>query len=169
MINIQRIFWAQMLAAVAALAIGYALGRALFVSLLIVLLGAMWFSAQQRRVSGLEGFFLTVFLLASGIGFWVGAPVWLLLIAATTTLGAWDLDHFLQRLSAAERVEYETGLGRVHLRRLGTVQGLGLLAAVLAMVVRARIPFWWETLLVLLAVIGLWQLIRFVRKQMDDE
>jgi hypothetical protein len=168
MIAIQRIFWAQMLVAVAALAIGYALAGLLFVSMIIVLLGAMWFSAQQRKSTGLEGFLLTVFLLAGGFGFWVGVPAWMSLIATVATLGAWDLDHFLQRLSTVERVEFDTGLGREHIRRLAVVQGLGLLLGLLALTIHMKISFWWEALLVLLAVIGIRQLIRFVRKQMEE-
>ena len=168
MIVIQRIFWVQMLTAVAALAIGYALAGSLFVSMIFVLLGALWFSAQQRHGAGLESLLLTVFLLAGGIGFWIGVPGWLLLIAAVATLGAWDLDNFLQRLSMVERVEFDTGLGREHMRRLVMVQGLGFLAGLIALAVRAKVAFWWEVLLVLLAVIGIRQLVRFVRRQMEE-
>ena len=168
MITIQRVFWAQMLAAVAALAIGYAVAGLLFVSLISVVLGAMWFSSQQRRGAGLAGLLLTVFLWAGAIGMWVGVPGWLSIIAATATLGAWDLDHFLQRLREMERVEFDTGLGREHLRRLGVVQAVGLLAGLTGLSFHFKIPFWWEALLVLLAVIGIRQLIWFVRKQMEE-
>jgi hypothetical protein len=165
---IQRIFWAHMLIGVAALAIGYAVAGLLLVSLVIVFFGAMWFAAQQRNGVGLEGILFTLFVLAAGIGFWLGAPGWLMLLATVAALGSWDLDHFLQRLSVVERVEFETGLGREHLRRLGMVEGLGLLAGLLALTSRMFIPFWWEILLVLLAVIGIRLVVRFVRKQMGE-
>lgn len=165
---LQRIFWAQMLAAVAALAIGYAVAGYIFVSLLVVLLGSAWFSTQQRKRDGLEGFLLAVFLVGAAVGLWVGVPGWLSLIAVVATLGAWDLDHFLRRLSLVERVEFDTGLGREHIRRLGIVQGIGLLGGLIAMALRARIPFWWEALLALLAIIGIRQVILFVRKQMEE-
>ncbi len=168
MTTIQRVFWVQMLAAVASLAVGYAVAGKLIGSLIIVLLGAMWFSAQQRRGSGLEGVFLVIFLLAGGAGFWLGVPGWIALIATVATLGAWDLDHFLQRLNVVERVEFDTGLGREHFRRLAVVQGLGLFIGLLALFVHLRIAFWWEALLVLLAVIGIRQLVHFVRKQMEE-
>jgi hypothetical protein len=168
MITIQRLFWAQMLIAVAGLAIGYAVAGSLLASLAFVILGAMWFSSQQRRGSGLEGFLLVVFMLAAGMGYWFGVPIWFSLVTVVAALGAWDLDHFLQRLSTIERVEFDTGLGREHLRRLGIVQGLGLLGGVVALVLRARISFWWEALLVLLALIGIQQVIRFVRKLMEE-
>lgn len=168
MITIQRLFWAQMLIAVAGMAIGYAVAGSLFVSLVFVILGVMWLSAQMRKGSGLENFLLVVFLLAAGLGCWFGVPIWLSLITVVAALGAWDLDHFLQRLSIVERVEFDTGLGREHLRRLGIVQGLGMLGGIVALILRARISFWWEALLVLLALIGIQQVIRFVRKLMEE-
>jgi hypothetical protein len=124
--------------------------------------------AQQRNGSGLEGVLLYLFFIAGAVGLWVGIPGWFSLIAAVATLGAWDLDHFLQRLNAVERVEFESGLGREHLRRLGMVEGLGLLVGLLALTSHLTISFWWEALLLLLAIIGIRQLILFVRKQMGE-
>lgn len=165
---ILRIFWAQMLVGVAALAVGYAAAGHIFVSLIFVFLGSVWFTSQQQKGSGLEGILLTLFFMAGGIGFWLGAPGGLMLVAGVATLGAWDLDHFLQRLSIVERVDYDTGLGREHLRRLGMVEGLGLLAGLLALTSRITLSFWWEVLLALLAVLGIRAVIRFVRKQMGE-
>jgi hypothetical protein len=168
MSTIQRFFWAHMLVAVMALAIGYALANLLVVSLLIVFFGACWFFVQQRHGIGFESFLLYLFVIGAAVGVWFGIPAWLALVAAVATLGAWDLDHFLQRLNAVERVDFETGLGREHLRRLGMVEGLGFLTGLLALTSHLKVPFWWEVLLVLLAMVGIRQLILFVRKQMGE-
>ncbi len=185
MSTVQRLFWAHMLAAVAALAIGYARAGIIVAALVFVFLGATWFTAQQRggggrpsteRSSadaagsgggGMEDLLFFIFIAAAAVGLWLGVPGWLLLIAVVATMGAWDLDHFLQRLSGIERVEFDTGLGREHLRRLGLVEGVGLASGLFALTARMKIPFWWEALLIFLAVIGIRVVIWFVRKQMD--
>jgi hypothetical protein len=88
----------------------------------------------------------------------------MMLIVMVATLGAWDLDHFLYRLSGIDHVDYSTGLGRDHLRRLGMVEGLGFLAGLLALTIHTHIPFGWTALLVLLAVIGVRWLIGYVHR-----
>jgi hypothetical protein len=166
--TILRVFWAHILVAIAALAIGYALAQLLVFSLVIVFLGAAWYLAQQRHGSGLEALLLYLFVIAGAAGFWLGIPGWLALVAVVAVLGAWDLDHFLQRLNAVSRVEFDSGLGREHLRRLVLVEGLGFFAGLLALTTHMNISFWWEALLVLLAFIGIRQLIMYVRKQMGE-
>lgn len=162
--NILRFFWVQLLAAVASLAVGYALGQHRLTALLLVLFGFIWLTARQRNSPGMGGLVVTVFLLAGGLGPLFGAPAWLMLVSMVASLGAWDLDHFLLRLSGIDQVDYSTGLGRSHLTRLGLVQGLGFLAGLLALTLRTSIPFAWTMLLVLLAVIGVRWLIGYVRR-----
>lgn len=166
--RIQRIFWGHMLAAVAALAIGYAVQGLLFVALVFVLLGALWAAVQARSMGGLEGLLLYVFALAAAVGLWIGVPGWAALLALVATLGAWDLDHFLQRLRSVERVAFESGLGREHLRRLALVEGLGYLTGLLALSTRLVISFWWEILLGILLVACIARIIAFVRKQAEE-
>ncbi len=165
---IQRVFVAHLLVAVAALAVGYARAGQLLVSLVIVLLGTAWVFTQQRLGNGLTGILLFLFILAGAVGFLFMLPGWLLLIAVVAALGAWDLDHFLKRLNAVERVDFASGVGREHLRRLGMVEGLGILDGLLGLTFRFVISFWWEALIVLLGVICIWAVVRFVRKQMGE-
>jgi hypothetical protein len=166
-ITIERFFAGHMLAAVAALAIGLAASDVapLACSLVVVLLGLVWYASQQRRAAGGEGLMLFAFVFSAGLGFYLNAPAWILLIGVVASTGAWDLDHFLQRLSLADRIELESGLGREHLRRLLVVEAVGLLAGLAALVFQTRISFWWEALLVLLVVIGLSRIIARVRKE----
>jgi len=166
-ILIERFFLGHMLVAVASLAIGLANAEnaILACSLLIVLLGMAWFASQQRKVFGNEDFLLFLFILSALISFFLGAPVWMLLLGVVASLGAWDLNHFLQRLSRAERVDLVSGLGREHLRRLLLVEAIGLLAGLVAINLQVRITFWWIALLVVLVVIGISRIVVRVRKE----
>ncbi len=167
MIRIERFFVSHMLVAVAALAIGLAASETAPVvcSLVIVILGLVWYSSQQRRTSGSEGLFLFLFIFSSALGIWFGSPAWLMLIGAVSSIGAWDLDHFVQRLGQVDYVDLESGLGREHLRRLFLVEVVGLLVGLAALTIRAQISFWWEALLVMLVVIGLSRIVARVRKE----
>lgn len=168
MTTIRRIYAIHLLVATAALAGGFALQNLWPVALGVVLVCGLWLLAHLRGVSGLEGLALFVFFLADGVGVYLGLPGWLGLLAAVACLGAWDLDHFIQRLRSVERVAFESGLGHEHLRRLGLVELVAFVTGLLALIARARIPFWWEILLVILLALGLGQIIGFVRKQAGD-
>ena len=47
------------------------------------------------------------------------------------------------------------------------VEGIGYLTGLTAITIRLQIPFWWEALLVFLAVIGISQVVQFVKKQSE--
>jgi hypothetical protein len=64
-------------------------------------------------------------------------------------------------------VDYATGIGRAHLRRLLIVEGAGFGVGLIAVSARLGLPFWWEVLLVALVIIGIGSLIEFVRKQVE--
>ncbi len=165
--TIERFFWGHMLAAVAALSIAFAMRGWGFCSLGTVLLGAIWLVMQQRKSWGWEGIMLFALVIGAAVALYLGAPAWLMLLATAAALGAWDLYSFLLRLSISERVEFASGLGRDHLRRLILVELVGVLAGLAALTFRAQVPFWWEALLVLLAVIGISAIIVRIRKETE--
>lgn len=170
---IQRIFWGHMLVATGGLAVGYAMAPLIveanwgIFTLIFVFIGGLWFAAQQRGAIGLEGIILYLYVLAAGLGFLLGAPGWLMLFSGVATLGAWDLDHFLQRLKEADNVDYSSGVGQNHIRRLGLVEGVGLLVGLTAITLRTSVSFWWEVALAFVALLGVRALIDFVRKQSE--
>jgi len=167
MILIERVFWGHMLAAVALLSIGFAAIGMGPCSLGLVMLGLVWFLTQQRKSYGFEGLLLYANVFAAGIGLFFGLPVLLVTVAVVASLGAWDLYSFLLRLNRADRVEYESGLGREHLRRLAYVELAGLAAGLAAMYIHPRIGFWWEALLVLIVIIGLSRIFARIRKEIE--
>jgi hypothetical protein len=156
-----------MLVAVAALSIGYASRGLGMCSMGLVLMGAIWLAMQQRKVEGFEGMMLSGAVLSAGLGLYLSIPPWQMLVAVVATLGAWDLYHFLVRLSRAERVEFNSGLGREHLRRLLLVELGGLVAGMAALAFHPRITFWWEALFAILLIIGLSVLIGRIRKETE--
>ena len=167
MAAIQRIFWVHLGVATTAMALGYGLAGWWSVAAGFILLGGLWFGFQRSGDRNVEGVLLVVFCAAAGIGFWLLAPGIPLLLGVVGSLGAWDLAHFLRRINSVERVDFETGLGREHVRRLLIIEAVGLVAGLFALTAQARIPFWWEALLALLAVIGISQIVAFIRKQTE--
>lgn len=181
--TLQRVFWAHLLLATLSLAAAYLLSGQWIAGLVFALLGGLWaltaraLLAKQTegywhflaRVWPMAGPLMFVYVIAATVGILSGFPTWLGLLAVTGALGAWDLYHFLRRLTAAGQVEYALGLGRSHLRHLLLVEGIGLAAGLLAFSARLRLSFWWVVLLAALAVIGMVQVLRQLRVQVDEE
>jgi hypothetical protein len=167
MILIERVFWGHMLAATALLSIGFAAVGMGPCSLGLILLGLVWFLTQQQKSYGFEGLLLYANVIAAAAGLFFGLPAWLVAIAVVASLGAWDLYSFLLRLSRADRVEYESGLGREHLRRLAYVEMAALAAGFAVIFIHPRISFWWEALLVLIVIIGLSRIFARIRKEIE--
>jgi hypothetical protein len=167
MITIERFFWGHMLTAVAALAIGFASRGWGQCSLGLVFLGVIWLAMQQRKSWGAEGLMLFSFVISAVVGFYLGIPAWLMLISVVASLGAWDLYHFLMRLHSAEEVEYSSGLGREHMRRLGLVELFGLLLGLAGLTFHVVVTFWWEALMAVFVIIGISVLIRRIRKETE--
>lgn len=165
--RIRLVFLAHLAAATAGLAAGYLIKGQWTAAAVFTLLGGLWYAAQRRDVPGLGGLLMYMYLLALAYGLWLGVPGPLTLLAGTAALGAWDLGHFLHRLSGADRIDFDTGLGKAHIRRLLVVEGLGFAAGLAAVSVRMGLPFWWEVLLVALVVIGVSRLLDFVRKEAE--
>jgi len=164
---IERIFWVHLVIAVAAMAAGFGLLGYGPCSGLLVLAGAGWLLAQQRKMVGLESLFLFGFVISAGIGFWLQAAGWLMLLGVVAALGAWDLYTFLLRLGKAQRVEFNSGLGRAHIRRLGLVEIAGLLVGLIGLTLQLDITFWWQILLIFVAVPGLSYIVYRIRKETE--
>lgn len=157
----------HILVAVAALALSYAHGGRPFWSMAIVFGGALWYYAHQRGAQGFETILFFGFAIAAAAGFWVGLSPYAMLVAMVAALGAWDLDHFAQRLRLVERVDLDTGLGSNHLRRLLFIEVLGLFTGLAGITSNFQLTFWTQLLLVVLAVFGLSRLVIFIKKELQ--
>jgi hypothetical protein len=134
------------------------------VVLVLLPFGVVWIYAVWRRwiwVSIL-GIFLTLSLAAYGL--WIDLSTGWMVAGALGGLMAWDLADFMRRLRNVSRTEDVAALGRRHLARLTIVAVLGLLLSSIAMLVRLEFTFEWMVLLTLIAVLGISQMIAWLRR-----
>jgi hypothetical protein len=167
--------WAIGLAA-GALALGYAANGEWLGGVAILLIGATWWIAQQRRwppIAANGGWprsaslGLIVFTASAAFGILRGASTMTMLVGTVAALAAWDLDHFERRLRAAQRAEGRSALIRAHLRRLSIVVGLGLALGGIGLSVQVEITFGWALLLGLLAFLALSGVIAFGQRESE--
>jgi hypothetical protein len=164
--RVQLFFTIHLLIAVTALAIGYALGGRLAWAFGVVFVGGLWYTAQFRGAQGIETIIFFAFALAAAAGFWIGLPPIAMLLTMVAALGAWDLDHFSQRLRLVERVVMDNGLDNNHLRRLLLIELLGLMAGLAGLTSDLRLTFWNQVLLVILAVFGISRLVLYIKAEL---
>jgi hypothetical protein len=137
------------------------------VVLVLLPFGVVWIYAVWRRwiwVSIL-GIFLTLSLAAYGL--WIDLSTGWMVAGALGGLMAWDLADFMRRLRNVSRTEDVAALQRRHLARLTIVAVLGLLLSSIAMLVRLEFTFEWMVLLTLIAVLGISQMVAWLRKGGD--
>ena len=149
------------------LAMGYAVGGAWTFSPILLATGVLWWIGQKRHWNGLASVALVGFVVAAALGLWVGLPAGWMLAGVVAALSAWDLDHFARRLRSVERVETRPALERLHLRRLVSVDSLGLLLSGTALVVQYKFSFDMALVLGLVAVLGLSQMVSYLRRESD--
>jgi len=133
------------------------------VARVLLILGALWlFAGRQRWV-----WFSTVALLVSvslaAFGLWIELPSGWMVTGALGALLAWDLTDFMRRLRFAPLMDDLPALERRHLTRLTIVTLVGVFLASIPMLVRLQFTFEWIMLLTLVAVLGITQLVSWLR------
>jgi len=145
----------------------YGLNASPALGLVITAFGLLWLIGAWLDWHWTASLGLIIFIGAAAFGIWFELPADWLLLGIVATLASWDLNHFAQRLRAAEDIEGERVLKRAHLQRLFIVASLGLLLGEVTLRVQLSFAFGWAFLLGLLAVLGLSQAIRFLRRESD--
>jgi hypothetical protein len=131
---------------------------------LVLLVGLLWLVGQYLNARGAADLALMFMVGLAAAGLMLGFGRGWALAGVVLSLVAWDLDHFLRRLSVAERVEDGNQLAQRHLWRLLAVALLGGLLGAIALGVRVRLSFGLALLLAVLVVLGLSRVIRFLRR-----
>ena len=130
----------------------------------ILIIGAIWLFAGWKHWTwfSIMGILLSVAL--AGFGLWIElSPGWMI-SGALGGLLAWDLADFMRRLRFAHASDDIRTLERRHLTRLTIVAVVGLSLASIAMLVRLEFTFEWMMLLTLVGVLGVTQLVAWLRR-----
>ena len=149
------------------LAMGYAVGGAWKFSPILLAMGVLWWFGLKRHWNLFASAALVGFVVAAALGLWEGLPAGWMLVGAVAALSAWDLDYFARRLRSVERVEMRLALERLHILRLVSADGLGLLLAGMALAVQYKFSFDAVLVLGLVAVLGLSQMVSYLRRESD--
>jgi len=120
--------------------------------------GLLWLLSRRVFRAWIASIGLFIFVCASGVGAWLGLSPILMAISVLGSLSAWDLAGFFRRLGRAAPEDDLIQLGKKHLVQLGIFMGVSMILALLGLLIRVNIPFWWVFLLVLVTVLGIMKL-----------
>jgi hypothetical protein len=129
-----------------------------------VLVGGWIVLEATRRLKALIGLPLSALTVATAleVNQYRNAP-WILL-SLTAGLVAWDTYHLLRRSSTIDHIEKPREIESLHLKRLLLVVGVGSAAGIIAMLAEVNLGFGLALVLGLLAVFGVSQIVRYLRK-----
>jgi len=131
----------------------------------LLVLGALWLFAGKQRWVWFSTIALLISVSLAGFGLWIELSSGWMISGALGALLAWDLTDFMRRLRFAPLMDDLRALERRHLTRLTIVTVVGVLLASIAMLVRVEFTFEWIMLLTLVAVLGVTQLVSWLRRR----
>ena len=130
----------------------------------LLILGALWLFTGWKRWTWFSIIAILLTVALAGFGLWIElSPGWMI-AGALGGLLAWDLSDFMRRLQFVHITDDKGLLERRHLTRVTIVALAGLLLASIAMLVRLEFTFEWIMLLTLVAVLGVTQLVAWLRR-----
>lgn len=158
----------SILLAAGSLGLGYALAGLWLGIVLIIILGILWLleTKQQKRDWPASGF-LVCFIGVAIAGIHLNAGADWMLLGVIASLSAWDLHHFVLRLTLVQKSEITEKLEYAHLRRLLIVDCLGLVLAGVALMIKIEIGFGIALLLTAIAIVCLSYFISSLRRESD--
>jgi hypothetical protein len=130
----------------------------------LLVLGALWLFAGKQRWVWFSTIALVILVSLAGFGLWIELSGGWMISGALGALLAWDLTDFMRRLRFAPLMDDLRALERRHLTRLTIVTVIGVLLASIAMLVRLEFTFEWIMLLTLVAILGVTQLVAWLRR-----
>jgi len=145
----------------------YAYGSLGFSTLVRVLLafGVFWLFAGWKRWTWVSSIGILLLVILAAFGLWFEfSPGWMI-SGALGGLMAWDLADFMRRLRFVPLGDDIRGLERRHLTRLTIVAVAGAILASFAMYAHVGFTFEWGVVLTLIAVLGLTQLVAWLRRE----
>jgi hypothetical protein len=131
-------------------------------------IGLLWLTGAWQGQTGTSTMGLFFFAAAAAVGVILRLPTAWLLSSLVAALVAWDLHHFMHYLSQISDVRDKRALIKGHLWRLGIVAGLGWLLGVVALSVQITFDFIWALALGLLVITSLSGVIRYLRRESEQ-
>jgi len=133
-------------------------------SVWILILGVGWLLAIWQDWNWYSSVALFMATIVSAIGLWFGLiPGWMF-ASGIFALFAWDMTDFRQRLRVMAKDDNSRGMELRHLARISLLAFIGLFLASIAMLVRVQFTFEWGALLVIVTLLGLGQLLGWLKK-----
>jgi hypothetical protein len=130
----------------------------------LLAIGAFWLYVGWRRWAWASSVIILLLVAAAGYGLWFELPPGWMIAGALGALLAWDLSEFMRRLAVAPKSDDLPGMKQRHLARVTIVALLGVLLASISMLVRLEFTLEWIMLLTLVAVLGVTQLVAWLRR-----
>ncbi|MBI5965146.1 MAG: hypothetical protein HY863_16835 [Chloroflexi bacterium] len=149
-----------------ALAVGLALQEHLVPAIGVGLLGAAWTITYRRNMFWVASPAFALFTIISAVSIWAGVSSWLALACVISSLIAWDLTMFIQRLQATN--ESSPRVVRTHFLQLGFIAGLSVLGVLATTLIRISLTFGGAAILAMLGIWGISALVYRLRRHEDD-
>jgi hypothetical protein len=126
--------------------------------------GLIWLFSEWRRWVWMAPVALVIFIIAAGMGVWIGLSPYLMALSVLGTLLAWDLADFSQRLRGAAEEDELRILRKNHLVLLVSLAAISLVLMGAALLIHIRISFGWLFLLSMAVVLGIMNLVKRLRR-----
>lgn len=147
----------------------FALSNQPLITLPITAVGILWPIARWKNWHWISHAGFIVFLSGVCIGSFLDVQAFVLLLAVSSTLAAWDLDNLHQRLTQTKNVQKRSSLIGDHLKRLLVVEVIGIGLGILSLIMTLQIRFGFILLLGLILIVGLSRAVSMVREVMFGE
>ena len=135
-------------------------------ALVPAVLAVVWCVGLWRRWYWFASLALLVVVGLAAYGLWINLSAGLnwMIAGVVGSLIAWDLSDFLRRIYLGARDDRTRSLERGHLARATVLGVAGMLVGSLPLVIRLQFSFEWGVLLLLVATIGITQLVSWLRR-----
>lgn len=130
----------------------------------LLIFGIVWMFSQWRGWAWFSSLGLFVVVFFAAIGFWFEFDLNWMIAAVILALFAWDITEFRQRLRFMAMDDALRGMERRHLARVSMVTLAGFFLVSVALSLQLRLTFEWGVLLVLVILLGLAQVVAWMRR-----
>ena len=155
---------ASIVLASASLAWGYFQSGFGLYAIWILIFGAGWLFAIWRKWNWYSSIALLISIVVTALGLWFEFNSNWMLAGGMLALFAWDVSDFRRRLNLSAKDDDTRGLERHHLIRISLLVLFGFMLASITLSVRVQFTFEWVAVFVIFALLGLGQLVRWLRR-----